>query len=85
MDTEAGCCSNAGLDDDEGCCTPAARVPMGRRALMVGGNPSCSVDAVAKAVVKAAELGGCMVVGLGCLADEEGSFALRRSSRLQPC
>ena len=40
---------------------------------------------MAKAVVKAAELGGCMVVGLGCLADEEGSFALRRSSRLQPC
>ena len=83
MDTDAGCCSNAGLDDD-GYCTPAAKAPMPRRALTVGGNPSCSVGAVAKAAVKAAELGRCMAVGLGCLAGEEGSFALRCSSRLQP-
>ena len=84
MDTAAGCCNNAGLDDD-GYCTPAARGPMPRQALTVDGNPSCSVGAVAKAVVKAVELGRCMVVGLGCLVGEEGSFGLRCSSRLQPC
>ena len=58
---------------------------MPRRALTVCGNPSWSVGAVAEAVVKAAELERCMVVELGCLVGEEGSFALRRSSRLQPC
>ena len=58
---------------------------MPRRALMVGGSPSCSVDSVAKAVEKVAELGRCMVVGLGCLVDEGGSFGLRCSSRLLPC
>ena len=85
MDTAAGCCSNAGSDDDDGYCTPAARAPMRRQALMVDGSPSCSGAAVAKGVVKAAELGGCMVVGLGSLVGEGESCGLRCSSRLQPC
>ena len=58
---------------------------MPRRALMVGGNPSCWAAAVAEAVEKVAELEWCMVVGLGCLVDEGGSFGLRCSIRLLPC
>ena len=58
---------------------------MPRRALMVGGSPSYWAAAVAKAVVKVAELERCMVVGLGCLVDEGGSFGLRCSSHLLPC
>ena len=40
-DTDGGCCSNAGLDDVDYCCRPAARVPMPRQSLMVDKNSSC--------------------------------------------
>ena len=80
-----GRCSNAGLDDDVGYCTPAARGPMPRQALRVGRKPSCLAAAVGEVVVKAAELGRCMVVGLGSLVGEGESCGLRCSSRLQPC
>ena len=58
---------------------------MPRQALMVDDKPPCWVDSVAKAVVKAAELGECMVVGLGSLVGEGESCGLQCSSRLQPC
>lgn len=88
MGTVAGCRSNADWDDD-GYYTPAARAPRARRAGRVGCNPPCSV-AVVKVGVKVAEVaevGGdwrCMVVGVGWLAGEGGSFALQRSNRLLP-
>ena len=82
--TDAGCRNNAGLGND-GYCTPAA---MACRVVAVGSDPSCFVD-VAKVVVMPAELGRswrCMVVvGLGCLEGEGGSFALQCSNRLLPC
>lgn len=83
--TVVDCRSNADSDDD-GYCTLAARGPRARRVVMVGCNPPCSV-AVAKVGVKVAEVGGdwrCMVVGVGWLVDEGGSFALQRSNRLLP-
>lgn len=54
---------------------------------MVGCNRPCSV-AAAKVAVEVAEVGGdwrCMVVGVGWLEGEGGSFALQRSNRLLPC
>ena len=79
--TDADCHNNAGWGND-GYCRLAA---MARQVAAAESYPSCSVD-VAKVVVMVAELGRswhCMVVvGLGCLEDEEGSFALRCSSRL---
>ena len=85
--TGADCRNNAGWGS-YGYCTPAA---MARRVVVAESNPSCSVD-VAKVAVKVAEpepepvrSWRCMVVvGLGCLEDEGGSFALRCSSRLLP-
>lgn len=82
--TDGSCHSNAGLGGD-GYCTPAA---MATRAAAVGRSLSC-VLAGATVVAGVAEVGRswrCMeVVGLGCLEGEEGSSALRRSSRLLPC
>lgn len=82
--TDGSCHSNAGLGGG-GYCTPAA---MATRAATVGRSLSC-VLAGATVVARVAEVGRswrCMeVVGLGCLEGEEGSSALRRSSRLLPC
>lgn len=81
---DGGCRNNAGWGND-GYCTLAAMAPQ----VAAGESyPSCSVDVV-KVVVMVAELGRswrCMVVvGLGCLEGEGGSFAPRYSSRLLSC
>ncbi len=87
--TDVSCRSNAGLGDG-GYCTPAAMAH--RAVVVVDRNLSCCSLACFLAVVKivavVAELGrswhGMEAAGLDCLEDEEGSSALRRSTRLLP-